>query len=43
MKIYVPADSSAKSVGSNSVARILGAALPQAHMVRNGSRGMYWL
>ena len=43
MKIFVPADSSAKSVGSDSVARILGAATPQAHMVRNGSRGMYWL
>ena len=43
MKIFVPADSSAKSVGSDSVARILGAATPQADMVRNGSRGMYWL
>ena len=43
MKIFIPADSSAKSVGSDSVARILGAALPQAEMVRNGSRGMYGL
>ncbi len=43
MKIYVPADSSAKSVGSDSVANTLRNALPESVIVRNGSRGMMWL
>ena len=43
MKIFVPTDSSAKSVGSESVAGTIRAALPDAQIVRNGSRGMLWL
>ncbi len=43
MKIYVPADSSARSVGADSVANTLRNALPESVIVRNGSRGMMWL
>ncbi len=41
MKVFVPADSSALSLGADEVA----AALTQAgaQVVRNGSRGMFWL
>lgn len=45
--VYIPGDSSATALGSNQVAKAL---LLQAerqgldiHLVRNGSRGMYWL
>ncbi len=43
MKIYIPADSSARSVGADSVANTLRNALPESVIVRNGSRGMMWL
>ncbi len=46
-KIYVPADSSAVSVGADAVAQAIERALKQraisAQLVRNGSRGLYWL
>ena len=42
MKIYVPADSSARSVGADEVAARL-AELPYVELVRNGSRGLAWL
>jgi len=41
MKVFVPADSSALSVGANEVADALKAA--GAEVVRTGSRGMFWL
>ena len=41
--IYVPADSAARSVGADDVAAALAQALPDARIVRNGSRGMLWL
>jgi formate dehydrogenase iron-sulfur subunit len=45
--VYVPRDSSAISVGADEVAAALTAALasaaPHARLVRNGSRGMFWL
>ncbi|MHB0928863.1 MAG: formate dehydrogenase beta subunit [Candidatus Nanopelagicales bacterium] len=42
MRIYIPADSSARSVGADQVAaRIFE--LPYAEIVRNGSRGLAWL
>ncbi len=42
--IYVPRDSAALSVGADDVAAALATALPaHARLVRNGSRGMFWL
>ncbi len=41
--VFVPADSAARSVGSDEVAVALGALLPEAHVVRPGSRGLLWL
>jgi formate dehydrogenase iron-sulfur subunit len=39
-RVYVPGDSGARAVGADEVARRLGA---RFDVVRNGSRGMYWL
>ncbi len=42
--VYVPRDSSARSVGADEVAERLGVLLgDQARIVRNGTRGMLWL
>ena len=41
--IYVPCDSAARSVGADEIAEALAAALPEARIIRNGSRGMLWL
>ncbi len=41
--VYVPRDSAARSVGADDVAAALATALPDARIVRNGSRGMLWL
>lgn len=47
MRIYVPADSAAASVGAEetaaAVARAMAARGLDATLVRNGSRGMFWL
>ena len=43
MKIYVPGDSAAISVGADEVAREIARLVPSAHIVRNGSRGALWL
>jgi formate dehydrogenase iron-sulfur subunit len=43
MRIYVPSDTSALSVGAEEVAAALTAGLPDATVVRNGSRGLMWL
>ncbi len=43
MKIFVPADALAASVGADDVAASLRLACPDATIVRNGSRGMAWL
>src|SRR5687768_12088439 len=40
--VYVPCDAAALSVGAEAVAAAIGA-LPDARVVRNGSRGMFWL
>lgn len=42
MRIFIPADSAARSVGADEVASLLGE-LPDAQIVRNGSRGLLWL
>ena len=41
--LYVPRDSASRSVGADEVAERLAALLPDARIVRNGSRGMLWL
>jgi formate dehydrogenase iron-sulfur subunit len=41
--VYVPGDSAALSMGADAVAAALAAAAPSARVVRNGSRGLYWL
>ena len=45
--IYVPSDSTAVSVGADEVASAIYAAAQKAKteikLVRNGSRGLYWL
>ena len=48
MKIYVPCDSSALSVGADAVARAISSEisarkLSDVTVVRNGSRGLFWL
>ncbi|MBB5222186.1 formate dehydrogenase iron-sulfur subunit [Amaricoccus macauensis] len=47
MRIYVPADSAALSVGADETAAAVDAAIAarglDATLVRNGSRGMFWL
>lgn len=40
-KVYVPKDSSARSVGADAVAKAFAAA--GAEVIRTGSRGLYWL
>ncbi len=41
--VYVPRDSAARSVGADEVAEQLASLLPDATIIRNGSRGMLWL
>ena len=43
MRVYVPCDSSALSVGADAVARAIAQQRPDVTVVRNGSRGMFWL
>jgi formate dehydrogenase iron-sulfur subunit len=43
MKVYVPCDSSAVSVGADAVARAIAQQRADVQVIRNGSRGMFWL
>ncbi len=43
MKAYVPGDSAALSVGADAVARAITRQRPDVTVIRNGSRGMFWL
>jgi len=43
MRVFVPADSAARSVGADTVAEAIARSTPDATVVRNGSRGMLWL
>ncbi len=43
VKIYIPCDAAALSMGADDVAASLASAAPKAEFVRNGSRGMLWL
>ena len=42
VRVYVPVDSAAVAAGANRVAAAL-AAHPNVTVVRNGSRGLFWL
>ncbi|WP_439817730.1 NADH-ubiquinone oxidoreductase-F iron-sulfur binding region domain-containing protein [Zavarzinia sp. CC-PAN008] len=42
-RIFVPGDSGARSVGADDVAAAVTAHAPHIPIVRNGSRGLYWL
>jgi formate dehydrogenase iron-sulfur subunit len=41
--LFVPGDAAAVAVGADEVAAALAAAAPGAHLVRTGSRGLFWL
>ena len=43
MKVYVPADSAARSVGSDRIADAIREARPDVEIIRPGSRGLYAL
>ncbi len=43
MKLFVPRDASALSLGADEVAARFVQALPETELVRNGSFGLYWL
>ena len=43
MKVYVPRDSAARSVGADEVAERIAAIGSELEIVRTGSRGMLWL
>jgi formate dehydrogenase iron-sulfur subunit len=42
-RVYVPADSTARSLGADAVADALGTLDLDVEIVRTGSRGLYWL
>ena len=42
-RIFIPADSTARSLGADAVAAAVRAAAPDTQVVRTGSRGLYWL
>ena len=43
MKVFVPGDSAAVSVGADDVAAAIGTIDPSVEIIRNGSRGALWL
>ena len=47
VKVYVPCDAAAVSVGADAVAKAIADQIASrrlgASLVRNGSRGMFWL
>jgi len=43
MKIYVPGDSAAISVGADAVAVAIASKVGGSTIIRNGSRGALWL
>ena len=43
MKVFVPGDSAAISVGANDVAAAIATIDPSIEIIRNGSRGALWL
>jgi formate dehydrogenase iron-sulfur subunit len=43
LSVYIPKDATALSLGADEVARAIAAQSPGAKIVRNGSRGLFWL
>ena len=43
MRLFIPGDSAAISVGADEVAAVFAELLPDIEIVRNGSRGALWL
>ena len=43
IKVYIPRDSAARSVGADEVAAALAAQASDIEIIRNGSRGLLWL
>jgi formate dehydrogenase iron-sulfur subunit len=43
VKVYIPRDTTAKSLGADKVAIALQHQVADVNIVRNGSRGMFWL
>lgn len=43
VRIYVPGDAAARSIGADRVARLIADHCPDADIIRNGSRGLFWL
>ncbi len=43
VRVYVPCDSAALSVGAEAVARAIAAHGREVSVIRNGSRGLFWL
>ncbi|MFT5335698.1 MAG: formate dehydrogenase iron-sulfur subunit, partial [Halioglobus sp.] len=42
-RVYVPSDSTARSLGADAIAESLKALPIEVEVIRNGSRGMFWL
>ena len=43
MRVFVPCDAAALSMGADEVAAAIAIAAPNVEIIRNGSRGMLWL
>ncbi|MEH6589780.1 MAG: NADH-ubiquinone oxidoreductase-F iron-sulfur binding region domain-containing protein [Halioglobus sp.] len=43
LTLYVPSDTTARSLGADTIAKTLQSLLADAVIVRNGSRGLHWL
>lgn len=43
IQFYVPSDSSARSLGSDTIAALITEHFNDSSIIRNGSRGLYWL
>jgi formate dehydrogenase iron-sulfur subunit len=42
-RLYIPSDTTARSLGADAIAMALESLVPDACIVRNGSRGLHWL
>jgi formate dehydrogenase iron-sulfur subunit len=42
-RLYIPSDTTARSLGADAIAMALESLVPDAAIIRNGSRGLHWL
>ncbi|MFK8047567.1 MAG: formate dehydrogenase beta subunit [Halioglobus sp.] len=42
-RVYVPSDSTARSLGADEIATAIGTLPLEVEIIRNGSRGMFWM